>query len=393
MLIKDNRFKVVVAQFYFVSDLNENYTARNILCELLSDTSKAYPTKQAIRKKLDDLYGASLKAYTRIIGNKHVIIFQISGIKDKYTMDQEANVQNMITFLNEIIFNPADWTLKQLEEIKLRYKTRVLRENDDIGATSMRDALKLAGENTLLAFDPLGDINVSETLTLDDLKTTYKMMIENDIRRFYIVDDKELDEVKIENNSLTDSAFLISKNDLTIKKETKKSPQSFVNVIVNTNTKQAEKTFFIQEVANRILGGSDSLLFRNVREKLGLAYSVFSQLYHFDGIILIHAGVEKNKINDCVQAINHELTVLKNGDFTQEHLEKVKQNFILQLKRVNDSQYEKIANVAMNDFRMFDFSKQEEFIKKITKADIVELTKKWNVIYEYCIEGDENGEN
>lgn len=395
MIIKDNRFKVMVAQFHFIVDLDENYVTRNVLCELLGDTSFNYPTKQAVRKQLDDLYGASLKTYTRIIGNKHDVEFQITGIVDKYTMQQEKNVEPMLQFLQELIFKPANWTGKQLEEIKMRCKNRILREKEDIGSTSMREALKLAGKNTLLALDPLGNIDEIERFTLDDMQEAYKKMLASDVRRFYLVGDVETNEEIVSSGVLSPSSFTISNNVFDAKTITKISDQSFVNIVVNTNTLQSEDMFFVQEVANRILGGSDSLLFRNVREKEGLAYSIFSQLYHFDGVILIHGGVEKAKISQCIDSVKKEIQTLQTGQFTQELLEKVKKNLILQLKRTNDSQYDILARGFMREMRDFKlpFAKQTEMIEAITINDIVELTRKWNIILEYCVEGEKYGEN
>ena len=71
---------------------------------------------------------------------------------------------------------------------------------------------------------------------------------------------------------------------------------------------------FSIDLLNVILGdGMSSRLFTNIRDKLGLAYSISSYVDHFldTGSLIIGAGVDTKNLNQAIQAITEELALLK----------------------------------------------------------------------------------
>lgn len=77
-----------------------------------------------------------------------------------------------------------------------------------------------------------------------------------------------------------------------------------------------------------ILGGSmSSRLFQNVRERKGLAYSVYASLNPFaeDGYFNIYAGVGHDKIAEATAAIKEELALLAEKGVTDGELHKAKE--------------------------------------------------------------------
>jgi predicted Zn-dependent peptidase len=71
---------------------------------------------------------------------------------------------------------------------------------------------------------------------------------------------------------------------------------------------------FAFDLLNVILGdGMSSRLFTNIRDKLGLAYSICSYVDHFldTGSLIVAAGVDTNNLNMAVKAIIEELAYLK----------------------------------------------------------------------------------
>ncbi len=71
---------------------------------------------------------------------------------------------------------------------------------------------------------------------------------------------------------------------------------------------------FAVDLLNVILGdGMSSRLFTNIRDKLGLAYSISSYVDHFldTGALIIAAGVETKNLNLAIKAIMEELAHLK----------------------------------------------------------------------------------
>jgi predicted Zn-dependent peptidase len=86
---------------------------------------------------------------------------------------------------------------------------------------------------------------------------------------------------------------------------------------------------FRLDLLNVILGeGMSSRLFIEVRDKLGLAYSIQSYAEHFldTGAMTISAGVDNKNLAVAVKAILHELDRLKT-DITEAELNKAKELF------------------------------------------------------------------
>ncbi len=71
---------------------------------------------------------------------------------------------------------------------------------------------------------------------------------------------------------------------------------------------------FIIDLLNVVLGdGMSSRLFTNIRDKLGLAYSISSYIDHFldTGSLIIGAGVDTKNLSKAIKAITEELALLK----------------------------------------------------------------------------------
>ncbi len=82
------------------------------------------------------------------------------------------------------------------------------------------------------------------------------------------------------------------------------------------------------KVMSAILGrGSSSRLFMNVRERQGLAYTVYSEINNYvdTGIFQVYAGVNLDKIDQALTAVLHELQVICDEDVTPAELDKAKQ--------------------------------------------------------------------
>ncbi|MFW6055695.1 MAG: M16 family metallopeptidase, partial [Chloroflexota bacterium] len=73
---------------------------------------------------------------------------------------------------------------------------------------------------------------------------------------------------------------------------------------------------FVVDIMNVVLGGGmSSRLFLEVREKKGLAYDIHSYTEHFasSGTVVVYAGVEPARLNECIHAIVGELAKLRDG--------------------------------------------------------------------------------
>jgi predicted Zn-dependent peptidase len=84
---------------------------------------------------------------------------------------------------------------------------------------------------------------------------------------------------------------------------------------------------FAVSILNNVLGGGmSSRLFQNIREKLGLAYAIFSELnaYKDAGVLSVYAGTSIDTAEQLVRCVLEEFRRLKDEPLTDEELRRAK---------------------------------------------------------------------
>jgi predicted Zn-dependent peptidase len=92
---------------------------------------------------------------------------------------------------------------------------------------------------------------------------------------------------------------------------------------------RADDRRFILRVLDTILGGSSSSrLFQEVREKRGLAYSVYSYASHYvdSGQVALYVGTRPDRVREAMDVIGEELRKLQDSTITEEELVRAKEN-------------------------------------------------------------------
>ncbi len=105
-------------------------------------------------------------------------------------------------------------------------------------------------------------------------------------------------------------------------------PSEQANVVIGMpGLRRSDERRFALGVLNAALGGGmSSRLFQEVREKRGLAYSVYSyhQQYADTGLFGIYAGCIPRKVDDVLAICREELAKVSTGGITDEELERGK---------------------------------------------------------------------
>ena len=110
-------------------------------------------------------------------------------------------------------------------------------------------------------------------------------------------------------------------------------------------------------VLNTILGGSmSSRLFQNVREKRGLAYSVFSGLsaYRDAGSMTVYAGCANDAVSELIDVVVAELRKVKDEPLPQAELQRAKDHLKGSL----------MLNLESTSSRMSHLARQEIYFEK-----------------------------
>jgi predicted Zn-dependent peptidase len=92
---------------------------------------------------------------------------------------------------------------------------------------------------------------------------------------------------------------------------------------------RSDKRRFTASILDGVLGGSaSSRLFQEIREKRGLAYSVytFSSQYADTGQIGIYVGTREENLPACLEICAEQIAAVAGGELTTDELERAKQN-------------------------------------------------------------------
>ena len=89
--IKTDKFKSTLLSICFFIKNSEKTASFALFSEISTNVCDEYPTIRELKKKLDELYGATLQTRMDKIGDMIRVEFAISVIADKYTLDKEKN--------------------------------------------------------------------------------------------------------------------------------------------------------------------------------------------------------------------------------------------------------------------------------------------------------------
>jgi len=132
-------------------------------------------------------------------------------------------------------------------------------------------------------------------------------------------------------------------------------------------------------VLNTLLGsGMSSRLFQNIREKHGIAYSVYSFIdFLFDtGLFGIYIGTDKNKVDDSLELINKELKQLMKQSISRAELDRTKSqlkgNLMLGLESTS-SRMNRLAKMEVYLQKHFTLDDTLNEIAKVSQEDVLNI--------------------
>jgi predicted Zn-dependent peptidase len=128
---------------------------------------------------------------------------------------------------------------------------------------------------------------------------------------------------------------------------------------------------FICYVLNTVLGGGmSSRLFQNIRERQGLAYSVFSELnpYTDTGCLAVYAGTSLESARLVVESVLKEFASLKENIVPPEELRRAKDHLKGSLMLGLESTSSRMSNLARQEMHFKRFFTLDELVESIEKV-------------------------
>jgi zinc protease len=224
-----------------------------------------------------------------------------------------------------------------VERIRSQVMSGLRRDTTNPGALAGRKFLELAYGDHPYGRPSNGTLESVPTITVDDLKDYVRHVLAKDTLKVAVVGD--VDPATL--GKLLDKTFgdLPAKASLTPVPDVvaSKPPQQ---VLVNLDVPQTvitfggpgirrhDPNFMAAYVVNHIIGGGglSSRLYKEVREKRGLAYSVYDALLWMDhsALFIGNTGTRADRAGETIAAVEKEIRRMAEEGPTQQELDEAK---------------------------------------------------------------------
>ena len=347
----DRRFKQGCLSFQLLRPMEAAEAAKNaLLPAVLLRGSEKHPDLRSITEALDDLYGASVGASVRRVGDYQTTGLYCSFIEDRFTGGMPV-LKPMIGFLRELLFEPvledggfcADFVAGEKKNLIATIES----ELNDKRSYAMGQLLRKMCRADSYGIPRLGDVEQVTAIDAKDLYQHYQNILRaSPIHLFYVGSDPEQAE------TLLREAFEGLPREVTpLPKQTPFHDAGGSDTVETMDVTQGKlclgyttpitnkrEDFAAMQVLNVIFGsGMTSKLFMNLREKLSLCYSIGSAYYGSKGIVTVSAGIDFDKEDLSRQEIARQLDACCRGEITEEELTAAKEALLSGLRGVHDS--------------------------------------------------------
>jgi len=137
-------------------------------------------------------------------------------------------------------------------------------------------------------------------------------------------------------------------------------------------------------ILNTLLGGGmSSRLFQNIRERQGLAYSIYSDLnpYRDTGCLCVYAGTSRESAIKVVESVVKEFRNVKANSVPEEELRRAKDQLKGSLMLSLESSMARMSNLARQEMYFDRFYGLDELIDRIEAVTVEDLEQTSNEFF------------
>jgi len=350
---RDTRFKQGCLSFQLVRQMTSEEAAFNaLLPSVLLRGTRRCPDLRSITEHLDELYGASVSALVRRVGDYQTTGLYCGFMDDRFALPGDKVLEPMLDFLEELLLDsPLEngaFLPSFVESEKKNLIATIESELNDKRAYSMSRLLRLLCREDTFGIPRLGEKTQVEAITPESLYAHYQAILRTSPIEIFYVGSAETETVAAALMPLLnrlDRSFVplepqtpfhpCEKRDVveTMDVSQGKLCMGFVTPIINR-----DRDFAAMQLFNVIYGsGMTSKLFVNVREKMSLCYSIGSGYYGTKGIVVVSAGIDFDKEQLTRDEVLRQLRIAQEGGITEQELRSAKEALLSSLRSTHDS--------------------------------------------------------
>jgi predicted Zn-dependent peptidase len=402
---RTHKLKTVQVRASFIADLDAGVTRRALIPLVLRRGSRGLPNLKLVNRHLEELYGAGVASGVVKVGEWQVLRFQLEVVNDRFLPGETGVVRRGIEFLRDLVFDPLEvdggFHPDYVEQEKANLRLSIESLVDDKAAYAHFRCVEEMCPEEPYRLNEQGRIEDIGSIGPIDLFADYRNWVRGAPLRLHVAGDLDVDAVRGEIASvfavhrtapvgLRPLPAAVPVGEVREFRERLDVNQAKLVLGFRHGITYADERYEALLVMNGVLGAySHSKLFRNVREKASLAYSVGSGLERTKGLLFISAGISAESYQRALGIILEEVEALRRGEVAQDEIESTVRTILNQNLMLEDN----IDALIEADFvwslhgRPLDLEAFRRRITAVTRGDIVEVARRLQHDVTYLLHG------
>lgn len=388
----------------------ESAAANALIPHVLRRGTESLPDMAALQSRLDALYGASVEPCVRKKGEIQCVGFRASFCNERYIPGQPEITASVASLLGELFLRPSTrGGLLPPEVVENEKALQVQRIealiNDKAGYAVTRLVENMCCYEAF-GVRAAGDAEGVEAIDASDFTRHVRGMLAcAPVELFYCgpLSHGEMAELFAKafagiprSGELPDLGTDVRMNSV------EAAPRIFTEQLGVRQGKLAmgfrlgdcmeEPDPAVLGVLNALFGGCpDSRLFRNVRERLQLCYSVSSMTDLFKGLLIAYAGVDFARFDETQAEILRQLDCIRRGEFSGGELDSAIRFAACSMRSAADSPIRLEDCWLGQNILGFDFGPEETaaMMEKVTARDVAAAAQGIEPDAVYRLSGEE----
>ena len=417
---RDTRFKTARLSLYTVMPAHaERSPLTTLLFGILRRGSEQYPRLALLNRRLDELYGTTLTIRNYLHGDNHVVCYTAEMAEQSFlppTDDHTDILGGVMELLADMILRPLtdeNSTLRtaavEAEKVSLCDSLRSLRNDTRVYAGNRLREIMCEGEPYGLSIG--GTVEQVMAITPEEVTNHHRALLKTTRMEVFYAGRASEEAV----SAAWEKAFggwdpTLAETPATRPHTPPATPRSAVedmavsqgklcmawscgeNISTLKNTPEEVAAY---AVCNELFGVmQNSLLFRHVREELGLCYFCDSALDMTKGILWVSCGIRPDKRAEAEAAIAGQLARIQMGEITLEDVELAKLSLKNAYRQMKDSQ-SSLEVFALNRLLGGTSTTPEEELARImtvTPADVARVAQNFRPDTVFFLNGTAEGD-
>jgi len=354
------------------------------LASITGQVMRTGGTKSMPGDKMDEVLEAMAASVETSIG-------QTSGSASMSVLKEDLD--KVLPIFADVLMNPA-FPDDKIQLAKIQARSVISRRNDNPSSITFREFAKLIyGADSPYARHT--EYATIDAITRDDLVAFHQRFFHPNNVMLGIVGDFKPEEMKRK----IKAAFAQWRPEKLDLPELPKVEYKFERGVFLVKKEDINQTHILMGhigglmnnpdypalvVMNNILGGSfTSRLFKNVRSRKGLAYSVFGSYganFNYPGMFYVGCQTKSETTVQATRALLGEIRKMRDSEVTDEELALAKESYLNSFVFNYDSKGEIVGRIMTYEYYGYpdDFlEKTRDRIEEVTKEDVLRVARKY----------------